>query len=122
MKTVVIYIVGLGGGSKTFFPKYSKFGVCYFHEWHMQRHNFLGPHPMGPWGSAIRSNIINFQLQSISKMFKLNFVCLLTNARYKTNQKGFSFGHLSHAPGVGRWGVKKCFSKIQPDLVCELRT
>ena len=52
---------------------------------------------------------------SISKIFKPNFVCLLTNERYKTYQTGFSFGRLGHAPGVGLGGtvggcgVKKFF-------------
>ena len=84
---------------------------------------------MGPWGGAKRSNIIKsqFNTNSISKIFKPNFVCLLTNERYKTNQTGFSFGRLGHGPGVGLWGVvggwgvsKFFFSKIQPELVCEL--
>ena len=41
---------------------------------------------------------------------------------------GFSLDRLGHAPGVGRvgtvggWGVKKIFSEIQPELVCELLT
>ena len=54
--------------------------------------------------------------KSISKIFKPNFVCLLTNKRYKTYQTGFSFRHLGHAPGVGLggtvggWGVKNLFS------------
>ena len=44
-----------------------------------------------------------------------NFVCVLTNERYKTYQTGFSFCHLGHVPGVGLWdagdaqGVKKFF-------------
>ena len=28
-------------------------------------------------------------------------MCLLTHERYKTYQRGFSFGRLGHAPGVG---------------------
>ena len=24
--------------------------MSYLHEWHMHRHNFLGPQPLGPWG------------------------------------------------------------------------
>ena len=42
---------------------------------------------------------------SISKIFIPNFVCVLTNERYKTYQTGFSFCRLSHAPGVGLWGA-----------------
>ena len=43
--------------------------------------------------------------KSISKIFKPNFVCLLTNERYKTYQTGYSFGRLGHAPGVGLGGT-----------------
>ena len=63
--------------------------------------------------------------KSISKIFEPNFVCLLTNEIYKTHQTGFSFRSLGHALGVGLGGtvgvggVKKLFSQIQPDLVCE---
>ena len=47
------------GGPKTFFPKfYQIWCVSYLHEWHMQRHNFLGPCLLEPWGEAKRSNII----------------------------------------------------------------
>ena len=34
-----------------------------------------------------------------------NFLCVLTNERYKTYQTGFSFCPLCHAPGVGLWGA-----------------
>ena len=61
-------------------------------------------------------------------------MCLLTHERYKTYQKGFSFGRLGHAPGVGLGGtvdggggggggaVKFFFFKIHSDLVCESLT
>ena len=42
---------------------------------------------------------------SISKIFIPNFVCVLTNERYKTYQTGFLFCPLGHAPGVGLWGI-----------------
>ena len=42
---------------------------------------------------------------SISKIFIPNFVCVLTNERYKTYQTGFLFCCLGHAPGVGPWGT-----------------
>ena len=37
------------GGQKNFFPKFDQI-LClsYSHEWHMHRHNFLGPGPLGP--------------------------------------------------------------------------
>ena len=41
----------------------------------------------------------------ISKIFIPNFVCVLTNERYKTYQTGFLFCRLGHAPGVGLWGT-----------------
>ena len=42
---------------------------------------------------------------SISKIFIPNFVCGLTNERYKTYETGFLFCRLGHAPGVGLWGT-----------------
>ena len=44
--------------------------------------------------------------KSISKIFKQNCVCLLTNERYKTYKMGLSFGPLDHAcPRVWDLGV-----------------
>ena len=49
-------------GQKKFFPKFNQIWcVSYLHQWHMQRHNFFRPHPLGPWGGAKRSNIIKSQ-------------------------------------------------------------
>ena len=42
----------------------------------------------------------------ISKIFIPNFVCVLTNERYKIYQTGFLFCRLGHAPGVGLWGTR----------------
>ena len=50
--------VGLGGtvgagGQKFFFPKFNQIWcVSYLHELHMQRPNYLGPQPLGPWGGV----------------------------------------------------------------------
>ena len=46
---------------------------------------------------------------SISKIFIPNFVCVLTNERYKAYQKGFSFCDTGHAPGweFGALGVPR---------------
>ena len=41
---------------------------------------------------------------SISKIFIPNFVCVLTNERYKTYQTEFLFCRPSHAPEVGLRG------------------
>ena len=44
-------------------------------------------------------------INSISKIFIPNFVCILTNKRYKTYQTVFSFCCLGHATGPGLWGA-----------------
>ena len=66
---------------------------------------FVGP-PLGALGRGqqVKYHLISFT-KSISKIFIPNFVCVLTNERYKTNQTGFSFCPLGHAPGVGLWGT-----------------
>ena len=57
------------------------------------------------------SNFLFFQIsliaKSISKIAIPNFVCVLTNEKYKTYQTGFSFCRLGHAPGVG-FGALGC--------------
>ena len=45
---------------------------------------------------------------SISKIFIPNFVCVLTNERYKIYQTGFLFCRLGHAPRVGLRGHLGC--------------
>ena len=88
---------------------------------------FFGPAPWGP-GEGPKGQIsLNFNYKVNFKDF-LTKLCLLTHERYKTYQTGYSFGRLGHAPGWdlgvlwGVGGVKKNFSEIQPDLVCELQT
>ena len=79
--------------------------------------NFLAPPPgaLGR-GQKVKYHLISIT-KSISKIFIPNFVCVLTNERYKTYQTGFLFCHLGNAPGVGLWGtggaqgVKKNFFK-----------
>ena len=76
---------------------------------------FLAPPPgaLGR-GQKVKYHLISIT-KSISKIFIPNFVCVLTNERYKTYQTGFLFCRLGHAPGVGLWGtggaqgVKKIF-------------
>ena len=61
-----------------------------------------------PWGTEEGSKCqisFNFNYKVNSKVYILNFVCVLTNERYKTYQTGFSFCSLGHAPGVGRLGA-----------------
>ena len=64
---------------------------------------------------------------SISKIFKPNCVCLLTNEWYITYQTGFSYGRLGQGLdlgvlalllGWGEGGVKKYFFEIQPNFWC----
>ena len=91
--------VGGGGGlgvPKTFFPKFNQIWcVRYLHEWHMQRHKYLGPRLLGPWGGAKRSNIIKSQLQSHIQRFLI----------YKHIRLDFhSVPWVMHAPGFGTWG------------------
>ena len=78
--------------------------------------NFFFAPPPGALGRCqkVKYNLISIT-KSISKIFIPNFVCVLTNERYKTYQTRFSFCPLGHAPGVGLWcargaqGVKKIF-------------
>ena len=67
--------------------------------------HFLAPPP----GAVGRGQKVKFHLisitKSISKIFIPNFVCVLTNERYRTYQTRFSFFPLGHAPGVGLWGT-----------------
>ena len=58
-----------------------------------------------PWGEVKGWISLNFVYHVISKIFIPNFVCALTNERYKTYQTGFLFCCLGHAPGVGLWGT-----------------
>ena len=64
-----------------------------------------------------RGQKVKYHLISISKIFIPNFVCLLTNERYKTYQSGFLFCRLGHALGMGHGGAKgpKSNSVLLPD-------
>ena len=92
---------GLGGGF--FSPISARFGVRVTY---MNATNngtiFWVP---APWGLGERPKgqiSLNLNYKSISKIFKPNFVHLLTNERYITYQAGFSFAPLDHARG-GTW-------------------
>ena len=71
------------------------------HEWGMQQKTILAPPP----GALGKGQKVNYHLISITKICIPNFVCVLTNERYKTYQTGFSFCRLCHAPWVGLWGA-----------------
>ena len=76
--------------------------MCCSHDWGVQRHIFLAPVPGERSKGQILLNIIKISITKlISKIFKPNFVCLLTNERYKTYQTGFSLGPLGHSQGFG---------------------
>ena len=95
------------GGPKTFFPKFNQIWcVSYLHEWHMQRHNFLGPHLLGPWGGAKRSNIIKSQLQSQFQRFLIQTLCVFSQMKdiKHIRQDFYSVPWVMHAPGFGTWG------------------
>ena len=64
-------------------------------------------------GQKVKYHLISIT-KSISKIFIPNFVCVLTNERYKTYQTGFSFCCRGHAPGVGLWalGVPRWLKKF----------
>ena len=68
--------------------------------------NFFWPRP--PWALG-RDQKVKYHLisitKSISKIFIPNFVCVLTNERYKTYQTDFLFCRLGHALGVGLGGT-----------------
>ena len=55
-------------------------------------------------GQKVKYHLISIT-KSISKIFIPNFVCVLTNERYKTYQTGFLFCPLGHVPGVGLWAT-----------------
>ena len=66
---------------------------------------FLAP-PPGALGRGQKVKYhVNSITKSISKIFIPNFVCVLTNERYKSYQTGFLFCPLGHAPGVKFWGA-----------------
>ena len=70
---------------------------------------YFCPAPWDPGGGGGGGQKVKYHLISItrstSKIFMPNFVCVLTNKRYKTYQTGFLFCPLGHAPGVGLWGT-----------------
>ena len=69
-------------GQKIFFPKFNQIWcVSYLHEWHMQRHHFSGPRPLGPWGGAKRSNIIKSELQSQFQRFLNQTLCIFSHMK-----------------------------------------
>ena len=80
--------VGLGGTvggwgvKKIFFPKFNQIGcVSFLHERHMHRCHFWGPHPLGPWGGAKRSNIIKSELKGQFQRFLNQTLCIFSQMK-----------------------------------------
>ena len=104
--------VGLRGtvgglGVKFFFSKFNQIWcVSYLHEWHMHRRHFLGPHPLGPWGGAKRSNIIKSELQSQFQRFLNQTLCIFSQMKYIYNiSDGIFIRPPGSSPGVGLGGT-----------------
>ena len=95
-------------GSKPFFPKFNQIWcVSFLHIRHMQRHNVLGPRPLGPWGAAKRSNIIKSQLQSQFQRFLKQTLCIISLMKYiKHIRRDFFYSAPWVIPyGLGLWGA-----------------
>ena len=99
---------------KIFFPKFNQIWcVSYLHQWHMQRDNFFGPHPLGPWGGAKRSNIIKSQSQSQFQRFLNQTLCVFSQMKNIKHIRRDFHSVIWVMPqgwdlGVP-WGVKKTF-------------
>ena len=111
---------GVGESKKFLFPKFIQIWcVSYLLQWHMQRHDFFGPHPLGPWGGAKRSNIIKSQSQSQFRRFLNQTFCVFSQMK-DIKHVGRDFHSVAWVmPQGGRtcgyrggWGVKKFFSKV----------
>ena len=111
------YRGGLSGRKKKFFPKFNQIWcVSNLHQWHMQRHNFLGPNPLGPWGGAKRSNIIKSQSQSQFQRFLNQTLCVFSQLKdIKHIRRNFHSVPWVMPQGWdlgvpwGGWGVQKLF-------------
>ena len=121
--------VGCWVVQKIFFSKFNQIWcVSYLHQWHIQGHNFFGPHPLGPWGGASRSNIIKSQSQSQFQRFLNQTLCVFSQMKdIKHIRQDFHSVPWVMPQGwdlAVPWGlgVKKLSPQIQPDLVCELLT
>ena len=98
---------------------------------------FFGPAPWGPGEGSKGQISFNFNYKVNFKDFFSNFVCVLTNERYKRYQTGFILlpgsCHRGGTLGVlrGQNQILSCclsvmlsppkpLDEIQPNLVCEL--
>ena len=68
---------------------------------------FFCPAPWGPGeGQKVKYHLIS-NTKSIVKIFIPNFVCVLTNERYKTYQMGFLFCCLGQGWDFGALGAQR---------------
>ena len=73
---------GLRGGLKIVFPKFNKsWCVSNLHEWHMQRHNLLGPRPPRALGRGQSQNIIKSQFPSRFQRFLNQTLCVFSQMK-----------------------------------------
>ena len=93
--------------------------VSYLHKWGAQRKKKFGPAP----GSLGRGQKVKYHsisiTKSISKIFTPNFVCVLTNERYKTYQTVFFILSPGSCLGGGTWRHLGAKIKFRP-AVCPL--
>ena len=81
--------------------------------------NVLAPPPGAlERGLKVKYHFIS-TTKSISKIFIPNFVCVLTNERYKTYQTGFIILSPGSCPRGGTWGYLGAKIKFRP-AVCPL--
>ena len=89
--------------------------MSYLHEWHMQRHYFWGPRPLGPWGGTKRSNIIKSELQRQFQRFLNETLCIFSQMKdIKHIRRDFHSASWVMPRGgtcgtVGGWGFKIFF-------------
>ena len=108
---------GVEWSKKNFFPKFNQICcVSNLHQWHMQQHNFFGPHPLGPWGGAKRSNIIKSQSQSQFQRFFNQTLCVFSQLKDMKHIRRDFHSVAWVMPQVwdlgvpwGGWGVQKLF-------------
>ena len=112
-------------GSIFFFLKFNQIWcVSCLHEWRMHLHHFLGPHRLGPWGGAKRSNIIKSELQSQFQRFLNQTLCIFSQMKdiYHISQDFDSATWVMPWGGTwgfrGRLGVKKIFSPKFNQIWC----
>ena len=74
--------MGGWGVKKFFFPKSNQIWcVSFLHERHMHWRHFWGPHPLGPWGGAKRSNIIKSELKGQFQRFSNQTLCIFSQMK-----------------------------------------